>query len=146
MTVAQAYQLFRMRYRQVLQQRGMNQSKDRSVGADSQTERQQSRNSESGMLTQLPCCVANVANQRFQKGQPPRRPIMLPRLRHTTEGTQRRPACFFCRHATLSVLFGREFDMGQEFFVKIRVELARVDQRRATAEKNPYPFHRALLN
>src|ERR1700691_3945161 len=111
MTVAHADQLFRMRYRQVLQQRGMNESKDRSVGADSQTERQQSGDSESGMLTQLPCRVANVANQRFKKGQPPRRPIMLPRLRHTTEGTQR-PACFLFRHATLSVLFSREFDMG----------------------------------
>src|SRR3984885_15730662 len=106
MTVADAYQLLGMRYRQILEQRGMNESKDRSVGADSQTERHQRRDSESGMLAQLPCCVVNVANQCFQKGQPPRPPIMLPRLRHTTEGTQRLPACFLFRHAAFSVLFG----------------------------------------
>ncbi len=51
MTVAHAHQLFRMRYRQILQQHGMNESKDRSVGADSQTQRQQSGDRESGMLT-----------------------------------------------------------------------------------------------
>src|ERR1700729_3315690 len=145
MIVAHPYQLFRMRYRQVLQQRGMNESKDCSVGADSQTERQQSGDREPGMLTQLACCVAKVANQGFQKGQPPLRSIALPRLRHTTEGTQRRRACFLFRHASHPVLLGREFNMGQEFFVEVRVELLRVDERRATAQQNPYPIHGAIL-
>src|ERR1700722_1960906 len=146
MTVAHANQLFRVRYRQVLQQGGMNQCKDRGVGADSQTQRQQSSDSESGVLTQLPCCVANVSNQRIQKRQPPLRPILFPRLCHTTEGTERCRACFLFRHATLPVLLGCKVDMRQEFLVQVRVELPRVDQRDATAQQNPYPIHRALLS
>src|ERR1700677_4185185 len=121
MIIAHSNQLSRLRYRQVLQQRGMNQGKDRGVGTDSQTQRQQSGDSESGAFAQHAQTVAHILQKSSDREECARLSLPLVQYCRVTELTARRENRIFPAHALANKFFCQQFEVHPHFTVELGV-------------------------
>jgi hypothetical protein len=119
--------------RQRPQQHGFNHGIHRRHAANANCQRQYRGQSESRRLAQLPQCIVDIAQQRFDERQPALRPISLFCLRHAAEFAQSRGPRMLRESCPLDIFIKGEIDVTPQFFVEIVVELLLAEQRRASS-------------
>src|ERR1700693_3898535 len=118
-------QLIGIRVRQRLEEHGVNDAEDSSVGADAKSESEHGHSGEAGTLSQHTEGVACVLKKSFDKGQTAEVVIGFFQLRDAAEFDASSASGFFRRHASANIFVGEHIEMRFKLAREFLIHMAR---------------------